>query len=273
MHMKKVKVHRSWIKYLILAVLFFFAGHRFVFYSHGWIEHGSSYLLYPFLVLQSKVVDPIKVWFNTRKTYAELKTLLDQAQKERDELRAENIALRSGHIFADDIKELREFKKRYSDSDAHIAQILVRHVADQSHYYLIDVGSRQGIAPDMVAVYKNCLVGKVEQVYPWYSKVCLITDKSCKVAAYCAQTRAHGIHQGLNGLEATTLSYVSHLQKVKKDELILSSGEGLVFPQGFALGRIESIDSDSLHQKITVKSLIDFMSIKYCAIISKSSLK
>ena len=36
----------------------------------------------------------------------------------------------------------------------------------------------------MIAVFKDCFLGRVVEVYPWYSKVLLITDPGCKVAVY-----------------------------------------------------------------------------------------
>ena len=170
-----------------------------------------------------------------------------------------------------DIKELADFKKRYEESHGHIAQILMKHFSDQSHFFLIDIGTRQGIKPDMVAVYKNCLIGKVAEVYPFYSKVVLITDKTCKVAAYCAQTHASGIHEGSNQSEQTMLNHVSHLSVMKEGDLILSSGEGLIFPQGFALGNVMSCKPNGLLYTVHVEPLVDMHALAYCLIIQKGA--
>ena len=68
----------------------------------------------------------------------------------------------------------------------------------------------------MIAVFKDCLVGRVVEVYPYYSKVILITDPTCKVAAICTSTNVKGIHEGMLSLTTTKLSFVNHLEEVKK---------------------------------------------------------
>src|SRR5439155_10101649 len=100
----------------------------------------------------------------------------------------ETIKVTAQLAYVQDIKELYEFKQRYHIDQGQVAQVLVRHLSERSHYIFINVGSQQGIEKDMVVTHNNCLLGKITQVYPWYSKVTLITDRTCKVAALCAKT-------------------------------------------------------------------------------------
>jgi len=151
-----------------------------------------------------------------------------------------------------------------------VGHIIFKHISEQAHYVLVNQGAAHGIETGMVAVYNNCLVGKVEEVYPWYCKVVAITDRSCKVAGYCESTKSAGIHVGSNQLSLTSLERVSHLEKVNDGDLILSSGEGLVFPQGFALGRIKEQKKEGLWYQIGVEPLIDLSKLSYCMFISKT---
>lgn len=166
-------------------------------------------------------------------------------------------------------KELRDFKARYTFEKMQIAQILARHFSDHSQYYYLDMGSNSGIETDMIVVYNNCLIGKVTEVYPWYCRVVLITDKSCKVAAYCDTTKARGIHEGVNQERNAMLKFVSHLAPIQIGDMILSSGEGLVFPRGFALGKVKSSSLDGLYQQVDVEPLVDFEKIEYCLVLAK----
>jgi len=233
------------------------------------MEHISSYIAYPALVVHCHAIDPVKIWFFQRKTMQKLTRELEEVCQERDTLLAENITLRASSGYVEDIAELITFKEQYEISYARVAQILVRHLSDQAHFFLIDAGTTHGIEVDMVAIYKNCLVGKIIEVYPWYSKVQLITDARCKIAGHCTDTNVQGIYEGINHENQTTLRYVSHLNHVKEGDMIMSSGEGLVFPRGFALGRVTDIFTNGLHHTIAAKPLIDLRSIKYCLVIAK----
>jgi len=261
---------------LFLCIVFLGAmvllGYRLVFVSPlHLLEHLSSYVLYPVLVIHHKLVDPVKIWLQKKYTMQDLKAKLQLLQEEKEQLLAENITLHTSLSYLHATRELREFKQRYNYDTAQIAQVLVRHFSDQAHFFLIDKGSSHGIEPDMVVIHNNCLIGKVAAAYPWYSKVCLITDRLCKVAAYCSRTKANGIHEGINKDDHTALCYVSHLAHVDEGDLVISSGEGMVFPQGFALGRIVAKKQDGFHHQIHVEPLADLRNIRYCLIMPKSA--
>lgn len=236
------------------------------------LENISSYIMYPLLLAQNKLVTPIKLYFEKQRTQQELEQLVRSLQSERDTVLAENIQLQAMLSYAEETKELAHFKKQFNDPNSLVVQVLVKHFSDQSHYFLIDKGSNSGVRPDMVAVFKNCLLGKVVEVFPHYSKVLLITDKQCKVAAYCAHTQANGIHEGNNQEQMSGLQYVSHLAEVEPEDLVLSSGDGLIFPKGFALGRIKSCQAEGLFYDVTVELLIDLRKIDYCCIMQKGGI-
>jgi len=253
-----------------LCALFVAVGYGFTFISPETIEACSSYILYPVLRTQQYMVDSVQNLIRDRRDTAYLKKLLYEEHLACEALRAENIQLRATQNFAQDIQEIDAFRKQYENQNSLIVPIIFRHFSDKEHYFLIDAGLKQGVTTDMIAVYKNCLVGKVEQVHGWYSKVRLVTDAACKVAAYCANTKINGIYQGENAQDHAQLHYVSHFKTVELGDLLLSSGEGLIFPQGFSLGAIEQYEPNGLYHTIRVKPHIDFSTLSHCVLISKN---
>ncbi len=145
------------------------------------------------------------------------------------------------------------------------------------------VGSSQGIKKDMVALYCNAIVGRVTQVYPWYCKVCLVTDADCKIAALCLSSVAlakvgpekgvSGIHEGINDSLYTAMRYISHLESVNVADDVLSSGEGLIFPKGFALGKVVAADKGELFYTITIQPALNFHTLRYCTLIAKENIQ
>ena len=250
-------------------VVFIFVAHRVLFFTPGALEHYSSYLVYPVLVLQHKLVSPLKEYFAQRKSIAELQEQMMQLQGEHDTILAQNIELQGMISYAQDTKELVEFKQRYNFSQALLAQVLVKNFSEQSHFFLIDKGSNSGAQKDMVVIYKDCLIGRIGEVYPNYSKVVLISDQSCKVAAYCAQSKATGIYQGSNEEWSASLYHVSHLSSLEIGELILSSGDGLIFPRGFGLGKIKEYQTEGLFHQIAIEPLVDLHAINHCYVVQK----
>lgn len=230
-------------------------------------------MTYPILAFQKSVIEPWHAQATEKKTIHELDAKLKNLQAQYQHLCAENITLRVSQKYQHDIFELIDFKQRYNPTFGVVAQVLTRHAGTDAHYFLVAAGSEKGVKQDMVAVYKSFLVGKVTEVYPWYSKVSLITDERCKIAAYCEKTNSCGIHEGCNGAQSTSLKFVSHLDAVEQDDLVVSSGKGLVFPQGFALGRIKKSTQAELFHAIEVEPLIDLYALDYCLIIDKGTIE
>lgn len=191
-------------------------------------------------------------------------------QQAYDDLLSAHIQLQATVDYYDDIEEIVAFKKRYDHNAAIVAQVLERYLGDDEQYLLIDKGSRDGVHERMVLVYKDMLVGRVHQVFPLYSKCLLVTDERCKIGAYCAQTKAQGVTKGCNSVDRISLKYVSHLSTVQGQDLIISSGEGLIFPRGFGIARVTDFAKDDLLYRISGKPLIDITALRYCYLIEKS---
>ena len=266
-------VSKHYKRTIILVLSFFILalGYRLLFVASTGLERYTSYFVYPVLLAQHYITHPIKSLFEKRKTIHELQEKITTLNTEREILVQQNIELQSLINFAQDTQELAAFKQQYDASTATLAQVLVKQFGEQSHFFLIDKGTKSGVHKDMVVVYKNCLVGKVVEVYPCYSKVALITDNSCKVAAFCAQSKATGIYQGKNQEWDASLEHVSHLTHLEPGELVLSSGDGLVFPRGFGLGKIKSYHTTGLFYQVAIQPLIDLHAINYCYVIQKGA--
>ena len=239
-----------------------------VAYHNSLIPRVSSYVAYPVLHGYRVAVAPLKQWAERRDSVWQLRSQLHEQNRELSDLRAQNIYLRASMAYMQGVDELRTFNKRYQ-KEGKMARVLARDFSEHSHHFYIDLGEQDHMKKNMVVTYKNNLIGKIAEVYPWYSKVCLITDRRCKVAAYGASTKAHGIHEGSNQCDTASLCHVSHLAQAKKGELVFSSGEGLLFPEGLALGRITSCQTRGLYQEIEVTPLCDMKDLEYCSVVAR----
>lgn len=264
---------RSKKKVVLLAVSLI-AGiflYRSCMNAGGIIERYGSVIVYPLLVVQHKIVTPLKSYFQNRNTITELEQQLVDLQEQHHLVLAQNIELQGMISYAQDTQELIEFKKQYDFSQAVLGQVLVKNFSEQAHFFLIDKGSNAGVVKDMVALYKDCLIGRVVEVYPRYSKIMLVSDQACKVAAYCAQSKATGIYQGDNQEWNSHLNHVSHLAQLEPGELILSSGDGMIFPRGFGIGKVKAFQNEGLFHQVTVEPLVDLHAINHCYLVQKTA--
>lgn len=235
------------------------------------MERYSSYIVYPLVITQHKVVDPLKQWMSSRATLQQLQETLATLESERDALIAEVVQLRSQLLNIDDTKMLVESNKPFAHQVVCNAQIIAKNFSQHEQFFLIDAGSNQGITTDMTVIAHNCLLGKVSQVYPWYSKIIAITDATCKVAACCYKTKTAGIHEGINNIVSSRLNFVSHLDTVQEGDYIFSSGEGLIFPRGLAIGYVTDVTQEGLYHMVNIKPLADLKRIKFCSVLHKGA--
>ncbi len=259
------------VLYTTIIIGLLFLGVNQLSIKSGILNSASSSILYPFLLLQNKIVTSIKKFFSNSDISADLESLVKHYKKENDYLQSQLIEFYAIKTYAQSIDELREFSERYNFKNYIVSQVLLKNFDSNQHFILIDAGSSKGVKEDMVVINKNCLVGKVSEVNKYYSKVILITDKSCKVAAYCVSNNVKGIHVGQNNLNKSILTFVNHLDDVIKDDLVLSSGEGTIFPRGFALGHISHAHKENFNYFVNIKPILDFSDLEYCCIIEKGS--
>lgn len=222
----------------------------------------ASVICYPFIVAQSYLIDPIK------RNVTGGRTPYHELQNSYDDLMQQYLHLQASADFMRDAHDVIAFQERYDVSNYCVAQVLERHIGDDAHYFLLDKGSRDGILLDAVVVCKDVLVGKIVDVYPFYSRCMLVTDEQSKVGGYVADSDIAGIVQGANG-GMLQLLHVSHLLNVSTGAFVISSGYGLIFPRGYGIGKIVAVEPDGLMLHIRCTPLIDFEQITHCAILMR----
>lgn len=255
---------RTALIFMINSALFLWLLYRICFYSVGVFERLGSCFIYPFLRVQYYCVTPIKSYFGRRAQVQELQERCAMLEKTVTTLEEEVIALRSNQLFAQDTQELIEYQKRFNPAYRQLAHIMLVQRTQGAHYMWIDAGSLHGIAPDMIAVHKNCLLGRVITTYPYYSKVQLITDASCNIAVRCQNGNALGIYQGTGESGVGQINHVNHLHELVPNDMIFSSGQGLLYPSGFAIGTIESWEPVGVYYQVRVKLACNVDEIGYC---------
>ena len=235
-----------------------------------WSNTATAVFMSPLLKAQHALLAPMNQYYRSGDRVSAERSLRELEQ-ERDDLLSELIALRSAQEFMRETVELQQYRRRYKTDICRLAHVMLKHLNDHEQYVLVDQGSAHGVHKDMVAVYKNALVGRVTQVYPHWSKVVLITDPLCKVAVTCMQTKASGIAEGVCKRDCFTVTHVNHLDRIKEGDYIISSGAGLVFPKGFGLGTVLDYTQEGLFYTVTAKPLIPIDRIEYCYLLTKGS--
>lgn len=187
---------------------------------------------------------------------------------------------RQVHILRDDLRDSAEFREqnkrlrelvsmREALAPASIAANVVRVVnTSQERMLVVDVGSDDGIRPELAVVAWGGAVGRVERVSSGFAKVRLLSDPASGVGAVVQSLRAHGIIVGVDDDRFLDLLYVPSYAEVSHGDLVLTSGHDGIFPRGFTIGVVTAIERnpDAL-QRIQVHAAVDYGALEEVLIL------
>lgn len=109
---------------------------------------------------------------------------------------------------------------------------------------VIDRGSNNGVQPGAAVVFKNYLVGKIDKVTPFYSRVFLSVSENFITVARTVDGSAHGIARG-NG-DFILFDRVSIKDTIPAGSIIVTKGDvdttGLGIPPDLIIGKIASVN-------------------------------
>jgi len=131
-----------------------------------------------------------------------------------------------------------------------------------AHMRLIDAGADQGVKIGNPVLSEHGVVGRVVGVSKTVSRVMLLTDVTSRTAVLVNSTNARAILAG-DGGDAPKLSYLRGKDPVKVGDVILTSGDGGLYPRGLPVG---VADQDVFHQW-RVRLYSDRSSIDYVRVM------
>ncbi len=209
-----------------------------------------------------------------RKTVDMAQAELTLAQREIEQLRATIVMLQAQQEYVYHSQELLQYRERYDYSSALHAQIMSRSCSVAEHTMIVDAGSNRGIYEGMIAVVGNAIIGRVIEVFPWYSRLLLVTDKRCKIPVVSVTTHTDGIYEGANSLVEGKLLFVSCLEQLNPGDLLITSGKGMLYPAGFAVGTVETVaqDPQGLYYSATIRPHHDLLKLTHCVLLKRDSL-
>jgi rod shape-determining protein MreC len=108
---------------------------------------------------------------------------------------------------------------------------------------IIDKGRNAGVREKMPVITPAGVVGQAVEINKWHSKVMIINDTNSAVDAYVTGKHTRGIVEG-TGHTILKLKYVQKNDDAEVGDKLITSGKDGIYPKGFALGIIISINKN-----------------------------
>jgi len=113
-----------------------------------------------------------------------------------------------------------------------------------SQFILIDKGVRDGVYLGQAVLDSDGLMGQIIEVNEFTSRVLLISDNLHAVPVQINRNGVRAIAYGVGVLNYLELGNVPDTSDIKVGDLLVSSGLGGRFPQGYPVARVSSIEHD-----------------------------
>ena len=213
----------------------------------GIVIGGLSRVASPFQNAATGIMD----WFSSLTNSSELAEANRLLILENESLRLENSRLIMQVEETEKLYALLNMHNRYMNLPSIGVRVIGRDPNFATSSFHIDKGFESGIEENMAVFSNGGLVGVVRQVQHGRSVVVTLLDSRFAVAGMCVRTGDFGIVRGEMALMADGLMRMDHIDpesEIEPGDKIVTSLYSSIFPQGLAIGTVESVylSSDGL---------------------------
>ena len=167
--------------------------------------------------------------------------------EENDRLRDEQLMLSSKvqkfEILEAENERLREMLQSSEKLDERvlIAELLAIDLQPFRHQIVINKGRREGVYDGQPIVDANGVMGQIVHVGPFSSTVLLLTDPTHAIPVQINRNGLRSVAVGTGQSHILQLEHLPNNVDIKEGDLVVSSGLGSRFPQGYPVGVVDNI--------------------------------
>lgn len=176
---------------------------------------------------------------------------INKLQQENEELKTKNAelekSLREFEIVKNENATLKEYlnlSEQYANYETKAAYIINKDYSNYSNIFIINVGAKDGIKPNMTVISEKGLVGYVISTTDNTSKVQTIVDTASTVSATLSSSKDNLICKGtLEESGSLRATYIPTTATLVQGDKVETSGMGGIYPKGIHIGTIKKVVS------------------------------
>jgi rod shape-determining protein MreC len=207
------------------------------------VERVGSTVLAP---IQLGLSETLSEGANFADTIGRVRILASENADYRDQveqLQSELVRMHELEVENRDLRNLLGMKERTGPSALIPVSVIARDDTPYVQAITIDRGATDGVRQDAVVITNKGLVGRVERVNPTSSKVRLINDLNSSVGVRLqTEARTTGVLRGQSQGNSMVIAYIRQDDPIEQGDLVLTSGQGEVFPEGLVVGKVARVE-------------------------------
>jgi rod shape-determining protein MreC len=201
--------------------------------------------------------------------YLALQSVRSDNEQLRREVAQLQVALQQQRALAQQSRTLVDLLKlrEATQLDTVAAGVIAGSASPDFRTLTIDKGSSDALRPDMAVIAPAGVVGRIITPSARAAKVQLLIDRNAAAGAIVERSRAQGVVEGTGG--SLRLNYVSGTADVQKGDVVSTSGIDGIYPKGFVIGQIESVERTAGgFGAIVIRPAVDFSSIEAVLVVT-----
>jgi rod shape-determining protein MreC len=205
--------------------------------------------------------------------YLALQSVRSDNEQLRREVAQLQIALQQQRALAQQSRTLAELLqlREGTQLETVAAGVIAGSASPDFRTLTIDKGTTDGLRPDMAVIAPAGVVGRIITPSARAAKVQLLIDRNAAAGAIVERSRAQGVVEGTGG--SLLLNYVSGTADVQSGDVVSTSGIDGIYPKGFVIGQIESVERRAGDfGAIVIRPAVDFSSIEAVLVVTTPPL-
>jgi rod shape-determining protein MreC len=191
----------------------------------------------------------------------------EQLKRQLAELQVQFQQERAAGEHAHQLETLLGFQRQIN-AQTTAASVIGAGASPDFRTITIDKGSSSGLKANMAVISPTGVVGRIVTLASRASKVQLLVDRNAGAGALVERSRAQGVVLGA-GEDLLRMDYVSGIADVKPGDTIVASGIDGIYPKGFVIGKVESVDGGTgIYKIIRVRPAVDFNRLEEVLVVT-----
>ena len=150
-----------------------------------------------------------------------------------------------------------------------VAELMAVDNTPYSQQIVINKGAIDGVFLGQSVLDERGIVGQVMEVGTTNSRVLLISDVTHSIPVRSIRNNSRFIASGSGAIDELFLSHVAHSADIREGDVLVSSGIGEVFPEGYPVAEVTSVTRDESRPfaQVIIQPLAKLNRLKYLLLL------
>lgn len=190
-------------------------------------------------------------------------------------LKREVLRLRSDLLLLEQYKEENQRLRKLlgssfvRDEKKMVAEVMAVDTSPYRHQVVIDKGRIDGVYVGQPVINEKGIVGQITFVAAHNSRVLLLSDAKNAIPVQVVRNDIRVIASGNGEVDEIQLEYIPTSTDIRVDDLLVTSGLGGVYPEGYPVAYVTSVEHDTRREfaAIKAKPVVEFDRLRYLLLV------